>query len=113
MAEKSKAVKIAERCIVGGIIREYSMPCNIECGPNIKVVNNSCTQMKYRHRAVAACPPRGLPSARIIRDGTTSMEATKHCVNRKEEGDDEVHAEFARVFSLQRLHILMNDPLLE
>ena len=59
---------------MGGIIREYSMPCDIECGPNIKVVNNSCTQMKYRHRAVAACPPRGLPSARIIRDGATSDE---------------------------------------
>jgi hypothetical protein len=39
--------------------------------------------------------------------------ATNHCVNRKEGGDDEVYAEFAKVFSLQRLHILMNDPLLE
>jgi hypothetical protein len=39
--------------------------------------------------------------------------ATNHCVNRKEEGDDEVHAEFAKLFHLQRLHVLMNDPLLE
>jgi hypothetical protein len=27
--------------------------------------------------------------------------------------DDEVHAEFAKLFHLQRLHVLMNDPLLE